>query len=33
MLAAAHGNIQKLEKLLKDYPSLAKKKDFVMVFY
>uniref|UniRef100_A0A7M5U350 Uncharacterized protein n=1 Tax=Clytia hemisphaerica TaxID=252671 RepID=A0A7M5U350_9CNID len=30
MLAAAHGNIKKLESLLKEYPSLAKKKDFVM---
>lgn len=30
MLAAAHGNFKKLENLLKEYPSLAKKKDFVM---
>lgn len=30
MLAAAHGNFKKLESLLKEYPSLAKKKDFVM---
>jgi len=30
MLAAAHGDLTKLEKLLKEYPSLGKKKDFVM---
>lgn len=30
MIAAAHGNFAKLENLLKEYPSLARKKDFVM---